>query len=54
MDRLPAGLTPKKPLALVFVALPVMAPRVTTVRPPVPHTGRPARGPVAKIRRLSG
>src|SRR5207247_8077109 len=45
---------PKKPLACVEVGPLVSAPIVTTVRPPVPHTGRPARGPVPSTRRLSG
>src|SRR5438046_9117812 len=31
-----------------------MAPIVTTVSAPVPHTGKPAIGPVASTRRLSG
>jgi len=45
---------PKKPLAWVDVAPSVWAPRVMTVSPPVPHTGSPASGPVARMRRLSG
>src|SRR5215470_7024466 len=45
---------PKKPLAWVEVPPFVIAPRVTTVRPPVPQTGRPASGPVPSTRRFSG
>src|SRR5215470_464708 len=45
---------PKKPLAWVEVPPFVIAPRVTTVRPPVPQTGKPARGPVPRTRRFSG
>src|SRR4029453_16569763 len=45
---------PKKPLAWVEVPPFVIAPRVTTVRPPVPQTGRPASGPVPSTRRLAG
>ena len=47
-------MAPKKPLAWVEVAPFVIAPRVMTVRPPVPHTGSPANGPVASTSRLSG
>src|SRR5207249_11192223 len=47
-------LVPKKPLACVEVGPLVPAPMVHTVRPPVPHTGRPASGPVASTSRLSG
>src|SRR5262249_48840009 len=45
---------PKKPFAWVEVPPFVIAPRVTTVRPPVPHTGRPASGPVPSTRRFCG
>src|SRR5215472_8589012 len=47
-------LVPKKPLACVEVGPFVPGPIVHTVRPPVPHTGRPASGPVPRQSRLSG